>query len=263
VLLTVDQVERPLEHVVSHPLLQTLENEGKDKAVAAATNPSNQLEQQLLSDHAHLAVVVDAKSKDVVQCLFRQGLQHKEIFQPHLGLPLEGNPLQVNPWQMLLATHQLVLPVQLFPLVLLQVVTDLVLVAAIAEEQCIKNAEYRRVRVGVVREVGSHLILHLAHDARHSRPDPLLAARELELHLRKPAKVGGEDRLPGTIHLGLCQLRNSHHNSVDKLERPLQILFTEVQLSCGKGSQLRHHRIEVAVEETGHNCKFLRTRPIP
>ena len=39
--------------------------------VARSPNPSNQLEQELLGNHSHLAVIVDTKCKDVVECRLR------------------------------------------------------------------------------------------------------------------------------------------------------------------------------------------------
>ena len=51
-----------------------------------ATSPksSDHFEKELLSNSAHFTVIVDAQSKDVMQCFLRQTLQHEQIFQPHL-----------------------------------------------------------------------------------------------------------------------------------------------------------------------------------
>ena len=80
-----------------------------------------------------------------------------------------------------------------------------------------------------------------------------LPTREPQLHLGEPAEVGGENRLPSARDFRLGQFRDPDNDSVDKFQAALQLFLAQVQLATSEGSQLRHHRVEVALKQTGDN----------
>ena len=101
----------------------------------------------------------------------------------YLSFPLESDAVQVQAWEVSLATNKFILPLTLLPLVLLHVIGNFILFASIAEEQSVKHVQYCRVRVRVIGHLCHHPVLHVAHETCQSGTE---ASRVLELHLCKP-----------------------------------------------------------------------------
>ena len=78
---------------------------------------------------------------EMVHDLDRQRLHDEQVPEPDVSLPLQRHAVQVDPGQVPLAPHQLVQPVQLLVLVILQVLTHVVLVLPETEHQRLQNVQ--------------------------------------------------------------------------------------------------------------------------